>query len=318
MQRRAHLLGLAGAALAALGPRAARAQTLDKLRSAGPLTEDITNIFWAQKTGLFQKNGIDLDLIGINSGSAAVQAVVSGTYDLARTSVPGLLAAHLRNIPLVIVCPGLLSRASNPFSGLQVAPDSPLKTGADLNGKTMAVPALGDLNTLATRAWVDKNGGDWHSLKFVEIPNSAIEAAIVQKRVDAGVIQSPQLASSLAAKTTKTIGDAWGAIATTFLAGVYVARPDWADAHADLLHRYAKVYAESTNYVNGHYKETEPLVAELTKMELANVSKIPRGFNSVTLQLTDIQPFIDASAKYDIIPRAFPARELVWQGYRQP
>ena len=36
-------------------------------------------------------------------------------------------------------------------------------------------------------------------------------------------------------------------------------------------------------------QETEPLVAELTKMDLATVTKIPHGF---------------------------PVRELIWDGYR--
>lgn len=314
MHRRACLSAVALTALAL--PLPARAQVLETIHNAGPLTEDITNLYWAVKTGLFARSGIELDLVGTNSGSAAMAAVISGTYEMARVGLPALFPAHLRGIPVVIVAPGLLARSSSPFSLLQVAPDSTLRTGADLNGKTLGVPAIGDLNTLATKAWVDKNGGDWRSLKFVEIPNSAMEAAIVQKRVDAGVIQSPQLAATLASGATKTLGDAWGAIAPTFMAGAFLARPDWADAHADLLHRYNRVYAEATTYVNTHYKETEPLVAELTKLDLATVTKLPRGFNATTLDPTLIQPLIDASAKYGSIPRGFSARQLIWDGYR--
>jgi len=316
MRRRTALVSIAASVTALTLARGARAQTLEVIKSAGPLTEDITNVYWAVKTGLFQRNGIDLQLVGTNSGSAAMAAVVTGSYDLARVGIPASFPAHLRDIPIVIVAPGLLARSSNPFSLLQTAPDAPYKTGADLNGKTIGTPAIGDLNTLATKAWVDKNGGDWRSLKFVEIPNSAMEAAIVQKRVDAGVIQSPQLAASLAAKATKTLGDAWGAIAPTFMAGAYFARIDWANAHPDLVRRYNRVYDQASAYVNTHYKETEPLVAELTKMELANVAQIPRGFNATSLDLSLIQPLIDASAKFEHIPRGFPARDLVWEGFR--
>lgn len=315
--RRRDSIAIALSSLALLGnPRIARAQTLEKIRSAGPLTEDITNIYWAIKTGLFQRAGIDLDLVGINSGTAALAAVVAGSYDISRTSLPALFAAHLRDIPVVIVTPGLLSRNATPFSLLQVAPDSTVKTGADLNGKTIGAPAINDLNCLATKAWVDKTGGNWRSLKFVEIPNSAMEAAIVQKRVDAAILQSPQLGISLAAGTTKTVGDGWGSIAPTFMAGAYLARADWANAHADLVRKYTRVYIESAHYVNTHYKETEPLVSELTKIDLASVTKMARGFNATTLDPALIQPFIDASAKFEHIPRSFPARELLWEGYR--
>src|ERR1700733_13147155 len=111
MRRRDSLLTIAAPAPLALGlPRAAGAQTLEKIRSIGPLTEDITNVYWAIKTGLFARNGIDLDLIGVNSGTAAMTSVVAGANDIARTSAPALFAAHLRDIPIVIVCPGLLSQ----------------------------------------------------------------------------------------------------------------------------------------------------------------------------------------------------------------
>lgn len=317
MRRRDSLLSIAAPAVLALGlPRAAGAQTLEKIRSIGPLTEDITNIYWAIKTGLFARNGIDLELIGVNSGTAAMTAVVTGSQDISRTSLPALFAAHLRDIPIVIVGAGLLSRQQNPFSLLQVAPDAPYKTGADLNGKTIGTPALNDLNSLATKSWVDKNGGDWRSLKFVEIPNSAMETAIVQKRIDAGILQSPQLGESLAAKRTKTLGNGWGSIAPTFMAGAYLARPDWANAHADLLHRYNRVYIESATYVNSHYPETAGLVAELTKTEIASVATMARGYNATTLDVALIQPFIDASAKYEHIPHSFPAKDLIWDGYR--
>src|SRR5271170_8428504 len=39
-------------------------------------------------------------------------------------------------------------------------------------------------NSLTISAWVDKDGGDSRTIKWVEIPNSAIAEALVQHRVD--------------------------------------------------------------------------------------------------------------------------------------
>lgn len=293
--------------------RVARAQALlEKIRAAGAPTEDATNIYYAVKTGMFQKAGIDVEMIATSSGTAATTAVIAGTYELSRTSLQAVFAAHLRDIPIVIVTPENLYRATSPMALLQIATDSPYKTGADLNGKTIGTPALNDFNMLATRVWVDKNGGDWRSLKFVEIPNSALEAAIVQKRIDAAILQSAQLDAALANGTTKTLADAWGAIAPTFLAGVYVARRDWVAQHTEALRRFNRVMVEATNYVNTHYAETVPLVVELTKIEVANAAKMHRTFNATTLDPALLQPLIDATAKYGHIPRSFPAREIIW------
>ena len=252
------------ASLAALArPGTAAAQgPLEKIRVAGPPTEDMTNLYYAIKTGMFQRAGLDVSMVPTGSGAAATAAVIVGTYELAKTSLLAVFAAHLREIPIAIVAPEIVHTPRNRVAEaeLQIATDANYKTGADLNGKTIGVPALGDVNTLATRAWVDKNGGDWRSLKFVEIPNSALEAAIVQHRIDAAMLQSPQLDFSLAAGTTKTLGDGYGAVAPSFMSGAYVARTDWASQHADSLRRFTRVYVDATTYVNNHPAETVPLV----------------------------------------------------------
>jgi NitT/TauT family transport system substrate-binding protein len=299
---------LAGLAL----PSRARAQAGDHVRLAGPLTEDLTALYYAVKNGSFARAGIDLELTGTSSGAAATTAVIAGSYEIAKTSLLATFAAHLRDIPIVIVANEFYYTPRNPFALLQVAADATYRTGGDLNGKTVGIPALGDLNTLATRAWVDKNGGDWRSLKFVEIPNSAMEAALQSHRIDAAMIQSPQLDAALAAGTTKTLGDGYGAIAPTFPVGAFVARSDWAKDHADALRRFNRVLVEAAVYVNAHPAETAPLVAELTKIPLANIAKLHRSLNATSLDPALVQALIDASAKYDVIARSFPARDIVW------
>jgi NitT/TauT family transport system substrate-binding protein len=305
---------LAFAAAGVLGaPRFVRAQpTLEKIQVAGPPTEDATNLYYAVKAGIPQRLGLEVEMIATSSGTAATTAVITGTYDTARTSLNAVFAAFLRGIPVVIVAPDNVYTSRAPFSLLQIAADSPYRTGADLNGKTIGTPALNDFNMLSTRVWVDKNGGDWRSLKFVEIPNSALEAAILQHRVDAAILQTAQLSASLAAGRTKTLGDALGAIAPTFLSGVYMARREWAAAHGETLRRFNRVLNEGTAYVSAHPNETAPLVAELTKIELADVAKMSRSINATSVDPAQLQPVIDACAKYEQIPHGFAAHEILY------
>lgn len=302
--------------LAAIAALSARARAADAIQVIGTPSEDMTDMYYAVKTGMFARNGLDVTLVPATSGSAATIAVVSGSYQIAKSSMLALFSAHLRGIPLVLIAPELLTETQSPRSLLQIAPDSTFKTGADLNGKTIGVPALGDATTLATRAWVDKTGGDWHSLKFVEIPNTALEAAIVQHRVDAATLQTPQLDVSLEAGATKTLANANAAIAPKFILGGYFALSDWATRHAADVRTFASTLAAATTYVNAHRAETAPLVAEFTKTPLENVSKMHRTTNPTTLDAALIQPLIDAAAKYGIISQAFPAREIFWSGAR--
>jgi NitT/TauT family transport system substrate-binding protein len=314
MQRRAVITGLGAAAAALLAPARARSQAaLERIQVAAAPAEDLTNLYYAIKTGAFARAGIEVLMVPASSGAAATTAVITGTYEAARTSLIVLLSAHLRGIPVAIVAPSIVNRAQNPFALLQVAADTPYKTGTDLNGKTVGTPSLGDINSLATRSWVDKNGGDSATLKFVEIPLAAMEAALVEKRIAAGMMGSPHLDASLAAGTTRTIGNAYGAIAPLFMGAAYVARTEWANQHAEALRRFVRTLATATAYVNGHGAETAPLVSELTKITVANVATMHRTLNGTTLDPALVQPVIDAAAKYGLIARGFPARELFWE-----
>jgi len=311
MRRRDVLSALAVTTLA-LKRRSAGAQTLQKIVVAGPASESQTDLYYAIKTGMFARAGLDVSIVSLSSGAASTTAVITGTYDLGITNVLPIFSAYLRGIPVAMLAPGIINTAAHPFAQLQVATDSPYKTGADLNGKTAASPALGDINSLATHAWIDKNGGDSRTVKFVEIPNVAIEEALVQHRIDTAMLQSPLLDASLQAGRTRSLGYAYGAIASVFMGTGYVGRRDWADAHADPVRRFAKTLADAGTYVMAHPAETAALVAEYTKITLENTQKMHRTQNGLTLDPALVQPVVDVAAKYGTIARAFPAREILW------
>ena len=314
LDRRGALTTLGGAValLAGFAPTAVVAEpALEKVRVAGVPTEDATNMYYAVKNGMFRRAGIDVEMVDTSSGTAAVAAMVSGTYEMARPSMLSMVLAHAKGIGVSLVTAANVHDTRRPLALLQTALDSTIRTGADLNNKVIGVPALNDINSIAVRAWSEKNGGDWRSLKFVEMPNTLLESALTAHRIDAAVMQSPFLWSSLDARSTKTVGDAWGAIAPRFIVGVNVARSDWAAEHGDLLRRFAQAYKAATIYTNAHQSETASYVVELTKMDLATVQKMHRAINPTELRISEIQPVIDAAARYGVIPEAFPARAMM-------
>ena len=111
-------------------PRTARGQGLpDKLRIAGPLTEDLVPVFYGIKTGIFKRNALDIELVGTANSAAAAEAVVTGTYEIAKAAITSTIAGHLRGIPLSIIAPQAQYTSKSPFALLQVAVDAPFKSG---------------------------------------------------------------------------------------------------------------------------------------------------------------------------------------------
>lgn len=315
LDRRAALSALAGfaAELALPGPLAAQA-ALQKVRVITRVAEPITPLDYAITSGLFARLGLDVAITPSINGSASTAALLAGDFDFAQSNLLPLFTAHLRGVPFVVVAPASMYAVQYPGGQLQIAPDSTIKSGADLNGKTVGVEGLNDIDALGVRVWVDKNGGDSRTVKFVEIPMASDGAALVEHRIDAAVIGPPMLGASLAAGTSKTLADPLGAIAGEFLVSGYIARPDWASEHLDLVRAFSRGITMAAAYVNAHFEETRPLVAELTKLPLSEVATMHRTRNATQLDATLIQPCIDVAAKYGAIARPFSAREIILGG----
>jgi NitT/TauT family transport system substrate-binding protein len=305
---------LVATAALALAPRAVGAQTLEKLRMCGIPTDDMTPIYYAVKSGMYQKAGIDLEIVPMASGSASTAAVIGGAYELGKASPVASLLAHLKGLPLTIVANGSIYNARAPFSGMLVAVDSPIKTAADCNGKTGSAASLFDISHLAIMNWVDKNGGDSKSMKFVEAPGSVTAAALAGHRIDVSILNEPYLSAALATGKVRLIADGYAAVAERWLTSGYLAQPEFTTKHADLMRQFARVTYESAAYAKGHESETAPMMAQASKIPLPVFAKMNRIEGSTTGDPTLLQPVIELAAKYKVIARAFAAKEMYWNG----
>jgi NitT/TauT family transport system substrate-binding protein len=314
MRRRSAIAALAATGLYAARPQrlAAQGTSLPKIRVGAPETDALTPLFYGMRNGAFQKAGLDVEFVSTNNGTAATAAVLAGTYQLSYPSIVTTMNAHLRDVPLALIAPGAIYTAKNPFGLLQVAADSPIKSAADLNNKIIGVSALNSSTGLVVSAWVDKNGGDSRTLKYVEIPFAVTESALVGHRIDCSMMLEPMLTSSLSSGKTRTLGDAFAAIASTFMVAAYVGRPDWATENADTVRKFLKVLSALTTDTNAHPAETAALMSDVTKIPLPIMQKMTRVVNATSLEPGLVQPFIDAAAKYHVITRDFPAKEFFW------
>ena len=125
-------------AAAAAGPHCADAQALPHLVvGTAPIDAGMPAVI-GQKAGIFRRNGLDVDVQIMNSGAAVSAAIVGGAMQAGGTSVMGLITAHLKGVPFQIIAPASLYLSDKPSELLVVRKDSPIRTGADMNGKTVA------------------------------------------------------------------------------------------------------------------------------------------------------------------------------------
>jgi NitT/TauT family transport system substrate-binding protein len=214
-------------------------------------------------------------------------------------------------VPVVLIFPGGIYRPAIPHSGMIVRSDSPIKSGADLNGKLVAVSALADLFTIGAYAWVDSHGGDWTSLKLVEIPAAAIFSAVVSGRVDVGNTVDPYLRSALDSKQVRFLADTDSAIAPEFVETCWFTTRDYARANPRVIAGFRAGLHAAAVYANDHHAQTVDVFAQFTKMDPGVVARMTRMIYGTELDPRLIQPVIDDAAKYKVIPGAFDASDFI-------
>ena len=302
---------LVAVAVATIVPRGAGAQDLTPIKVVTVDNDTESAILIGIKEGLFRKAGLDIDLTAMNSGAAAAAAVAGGAAQIGQSSLVTLINAHARGIPFALVAAGGLITSDVPYAAALVRKDSPIKTGRDLNGKIFAVPALQDLNTIAAMLWIDQNGGDSKTVKFVELPAVATVTAIEEGRVDAGQVGTPVLTAALDDGKTRILAQIFDAFGSRFENAAWFATTDYAKANPDVVVRFATAMRQASVLANTHRAETLTLIADFRHLDPQTLAHMARIEFAEYLDPRDIQPLIDAAAKYKAIAAPFPAQDMI-------
>ena len=296
------------------GAQVSAQQNLTVVRVAGVQTDDITPLIYAIRTGMFAKAGLDVQSVATNSGAATAAAVASGTYEIGKSSLTSLMNAHLKNVPLVVIAAGVVHETKNPFAKLVALPGSTYQTGKDFTGKTIAVSSLNDLSSVSVDMWIDKTGGDVKSVRFVELPVSAMQAAVAERRVDAAFMLYPALAEAVDSGKVRVVSVPYDAIAPFFVLSGWFTTTDYATKHPDVIRTFVRVMYEAAAYANRHPTETAPMMSDVTKVPMSVYATMSRVGAATSTNPRDWQPLIDAAAKYGVIPHPFPAKDFIWSG----
>jgi NitT/TauT family transport system substrate-binding protein len=311
MNRDAMLRIALGTAVAGALPSLAKAQSRTQMHVATlPVDADATAWF-AVDQGYFAQNGLDVAVEVITSGGAIVAGVAGGALDVGVASIGSLSTAHARGIPVVALAPGGLYNGALPTSVLAVAQNSPLRTAKDLTGKTIAIQTLGELASFSISSWIDHNGGDAKSVKFVEIPTSSMTDAIAKGRVDAAFIAEPFY--SLGKPTIRFFAPTYDGVAKRFLISAWVARREWIAQNPDVAAKFVAAMRTAAVWGNQTQNLTASgtILGKYTHIAPDTIAKMQRAQFATQLEPNLIQPVIDVSAQFGVIPRAFPAAEII-------
>ena len=219
-------------------------------------------MLYAVKSGLYRKYGLDVQVVKLAGAAAVTSALVGGSLEVGKAATLTITTAITKGIPITLV--GNLSyyESAKPDIAILALASSNIRSAKDFDGKTLAAVSLQDTNSIATIAWLDKAGIDRSRVKFVEVPQGAVLAAMEAGRVDGGSIFEPYLASYLATGKVRIVGYPHDAIARKYSNSVLCTGTKWAETHRDTLQRFLRASEEASTYIAGHDNVSSELIAE--------------------------------------------------------
>jgi ABC-type nitrate/sulfonate/bicarbonate transport system substrate-binding protein len=143
-----------------------------------------SHYYVTKQLGLFQKHGVNIELISFPGGTVGLQALLAGDIQFASSDGVAGLSANLRGANLYFVA-GMIN--TFPFSILS-RPE--IRTPADLRGKKIVISRYGSSSDTAVRVAVEKYDlkpdkdvvilqGGGQTERFAALRAGAVDAAIV-------------------------------------------------------------------------------------------------------------------------------------------
>jgi len=204
-----------------------------------------------QKPGFWKQEGLDVQIIGVEGSSLAVQQVGSGNADFASVGPEVLLTARAHGVPVkafYAIVPHTIFR-------LMVPADSPIKSPADFKGKTIGIPSTASASYPFSRAILSSAGlnpdTDVHWLTV----GAGAQAALALQRDQIQAMAGWDTMQAAFENRGMKFRDITAPFVDQLLGQVLIAREDFLQAHPETAIAVARGIAEATVFALNHPEE---------------------------------------------------------------
>ena len=249
-------------ALVSIAAETPAAQPLKKVVIGYSAISPASSSAWfAYEGGFFRKNGLDAQLIFVESGSRMVQTLISGDVVAAQVAGAPVIQSNLQGSGVVIIA-GLLNTMDYKFvvSRDITRPDQ-------LKGKTVAVSRVGSSSDFATRYALEKYGlipdKDVAILQIGSQPArfSALETGKIH-----GVMIAIPLTSKAAKMGLNTLADLQ-MLGLEYQHTSLAVSQNLIKTQPDLVRNVLKSFVEGIHYAKTHRKEAIAILAKYLRSD---------------------------------------------------
>jgi NitT/TauT family transport system substrate-binding protein len=235
---------------------------------------DSAGFFVALYDGLFAEQGLHVTFTPATSSDTVISAQVKGQYDITGGNYVSYIQHEaLGQANLDIFAEGSVMEPGT--QGIFVTSDSPIKSLADLRGRTIAINAPKNILYLLVASVLAEHGISVNSVKFVtNLPFPAMPAALKAGTIDAAVLPEPFASVAEQADGAVPLVDLDQGATTNFPIEGYVVTKQWAAKYPRTLAAFDKALEEGQQIADTNRAAVQQALEDLPmKPQPLGVSK---------------------------------------------
>ncbi len=276
-------------------PGVTLSQELTKLAFPyGPL--GLNSLPWvvAKDTRLFEKNGLDVDMVYVGASAVIVQSMLSGSSNVAGFGGPAVVTNVLRGGDIIQVA------AMAPHFTQSLFVRSDIRDLRGIQGKKIGITRFGSVTDFALRTIIER-----HNLKDVNIlqmggfPEAV--AGLSRGVIDGAMFSPPHNFRMLKEGFRELVSQKdLRAMGSGFLTQGIVARKSFAATHRDVVVRLIKTTVEATKYAIANEEYSKRVIAKYLRISDA---ELLRQSYLYVVETFAREPFVPESTMQAMVQR---------------
>ncbi|QTL04716.1 ABC transporter substrate-binding protein [Aquabacter sp. L1I39] len=305
-------LGVIAASLAmVLSVGAASAQ--HKIKIGCTATSDCVSAMVATDEGIFQKHGIEAEMVRIGINSNIPAAILSNSIQVGGPTTTVFLQAVDGGLPLVALAgASVMSARTNPNVAVFVRNGLTITSPQDFVGKKVGAPGLGAYLHVLFVKWLMDKGVDPNKVNFVEVTFPTMPDVMRSQAVDAVVSSEPTV--------TRMTNAGVGKVAFRYAAEldrkepviIYAASKTWAEQNKQAVAAFRAAIAEGAVIANSDEDKAVAAVAKFTGQQVDLVRSVTRNLADPNLKPENMLWWIDVMKQQHLLQGTPDVKTLIF------
>jgi len=274
---------------------------------------DSVGVYIAVQRGFFAAEGLHVKIVPATSSSTVIVGQLTGRYDVTNGNyVSYILAAAQQHADLRILAEGSIMEQHT--QAVLVQAGSPIKTVAQLKGKSIGVNVPNNIGTLLVSSTLGVYGIKPSQVRFVPIPFPQMAAALKAHQVDAAWLPEPFITAAQTATGANVLFDTDQGATQNLPISCYVVTQSWEEQYPSTAAAFERALVKAQAVADTNRTAVERAMVAFTGVSSDAAALIADPNYPLRIDHGRIQRVADLMLRFGLLKQSFNVTPMIQRG----